>query len=95
MHASKAAGMRVLGFAGGSHCAPGYDAMLREAGAAEVFADMARSAARCSKCARTSIAMISRASLVPSAESVRTPRWFQAVVGELLRSAPSRCRDGF
>ena len=40
VHASKAAGMRVLGFTGGSHCTPGYDAMLREAGAAEVFADM-------------------------------------------------------
>jgi HAD superfamily hydrolase (TIGR01509 family) len=40
--AAIAAGMRVLGFAGGSHCAPGYDAMLRAAGARRVFADMAQ-----------------------------------------------------
>jgi HAD superfamily hydrolase (TIGR01509 family) len=40
--AALAAGMRVLGFAGGSHCGPGYEAMLRAAGAREVFADMAQ-----------------------------------------------------
>jgi HAD superfamily hydrolase (TIGR01509 family) len=38
--AAIAAGMRVLGFAGGSHCGPGYEAMLRAAGAREVFTDM-------------------------------------------------------
>jgi beta-phosphoglucomutase-like phosphatase (HAD superfamily) len=40
--AAIAAGMRVLAFAGGSHCAPGYEAMLRAAGARQVFADMAQ-----------------------------------------------------
>ena len=40
VHAAIAAGMRVLGFAGGSHCAPGYEAMLRDAGAPRVFSDM-------------------------------------------------------
>jgi HAD superfamily hydrolase (TIGR01509 family) len=38
--AALAAGMRALGFAGGSHCGPSYEAMLRDAGAREVFADM-------------------------------------------------------
>lgn len=42
VQAGIAAGMRVLGFAGASHCGPGYDALLREAGAGEVFTDMAR-----------------------------------------------------
>ena len=40
VHAATAAGMRVLGFVGGSHCAPGYEAMLRDAGAPGVFSDM-------------------------------------------------------
>jgi HAD superfamily hydrolase (TIGR01509 family) len=40
--AALAAGMRVLGFAGGSHCAPGYEAMLRAAGAPQVFTEMTR-----------------------------------------------------
>lgn len=39
--AARAAEMQVLGFAGASHCAPGYDAMLRDAGAPRVFTDMA------------------------------------------------------
>jgi hypothetical protein len=34
--------MRVLGFTGGSHCGPGHEARLREAGAAAVFDDMHR-----------------------------------------------------
>lgn len=38
--AGRAAGMRVLGFIGGSHCAPDHGAKLREAGADTVFADM-------------------------------------------------------
>lgn len=41
VHAAIAAGMRVLGFVGGSHCAPGHDAMLRGAGALRVFSEMA------------------------------------------------------
>jgi beta-phosphoglucomutase-like phosphatase (HAD superfamily) len=40
--AGRAAGMRVLGFTGASHCAPGHDARLREAGADAVFTDMRR-----------------------------------------------------
>jgi HAD superfamily hydrolase (TIGR01509 family) len=40
--AGRAAGMRVLGFAGGSHCGPDHAAMLREAGADTVFNDMTR-----------------------------------------------------
>jgi HAD superfamily hydrolase (TIGR01509 family) len=40
--AARAAGMRVLGFAGGSHCGPDHAAMLREAGADIVFDDMRR-----------------------------------------------------
>jgi HAD superfamily hydrolase (TIGR01509 family) len=41
VRAAVAAGMRVLGFAGGSHCAPGHDAVLRAAGASLVFVRMA------------------------------------------------------
>jgi HAD superfamily hydrolase (TIGR01509 family) len=40
--AARAAGMRVLGFAGGSHCGPDHAAMLRKAGADTVFNDMTR-----------------------------------------------------
>jgi HAD superfamily hydrolase (TIGR01509 family) len=40
--AARAADMRVLGFAGGSHCGPDHAAMLREAGADIVFDDMRR-----------------------------------------------------
>jgi HAD superfamily hydrolase (TIGR01509 family) len=39
--AARAAGMPVLGFAGGGHAGDGYAAKLRAAGAAPVFADMA------------------------------------------------------
>jgi HAD superfamily hydrolase (TIGR01509 family) len=35
-----AAGMKVLGFHGGSHCRPGYGDTLRAAGAAAIFDDM-------------------------------------------------------
>ena len=38
--AARAAGMRVLGFCGGSHCQPGYDEALRAAGAFLTFDDM-------------------------------------------------------
>jgi beta-phosphoglucomutase-like phosphatase (HAD superfamily) len=38
--AAAAAGMRVLGFAGGSHCPPGHAALLRAAGARLVFTRM-------------------------------------------------------
>ena len=41
VRAAVAAGMRVLGFAGGSHCAPGHGALLRAAGASFVFTRMA------------------------------------------------------
>lgn len=41
VRAAVAAGMRVIGFAGGSHCAPGHDALLRAAGAPLVFTKMA------------------------------------------------------
>jgi HAD superfamily hydrolase (TIGR01509 family) len=37
---ARAAGMVVLGFCGGSHCAPGHAEMLRGAGAAATFDDM-------------------------------------------------------
>jgi HAD superfamily hydrolase (TIGR01509 family) len=37
---ARSAGMTVLGFHGGSHCAPGHAAMLRKAGAAATFDDM-------------------------------------------------------
>jgi HAD superfamily hydrolase (TIGR01509 family) len=40
VRAAIAAGMRVLGFAGGSHCGPRHSAQLLEAGAATVFNDM-------------------------------------------------------
>ena len=40
--AGVAAGMRVLGFAGGSHCRPGHDERLRAAGAERVFANMSQ-----------------------------------------------------
>jgi HAD superfamily hydrolase (TIGR01509 family) len=40
--AARAAGMRVLGFTGGSHCGPEHAARLRGAGAAAVFDDMHR-----------------------------------------------------
>src|SRR4051812_20466208 len=36
VRAAIAAGMRVIGFTGGSHCGPGHSARLREAGAATV-----------------------------------------------------------
>ncbi|MFO1128621.1 MAG: HAD family hydrolase [Rhodospirillales bacterium] len=39
--AARAAGMRVLGFAGASHCRDGYGAMLQRAGAPVVFTRMA------------------------------------------------------
>jgi HAD superfamily hydrolase (TIGR01509 family) len=38
--AARAAGMKVLGFHGGSHCRDGYAEALREAGADLLFADM-------------------------------------------------------
>ena len=41
VRAAVAAGMRVLGFAGGSHCAPGHDALLGAAGSSLVFTRMA------------------------------------------------------
>ena len=41
VQAGVAAGMRVLGFAGGSHCRPGHDEQLKAAGAERVFSDMA------------------------------------------------------
>ena len=41
VRAAVAAGMRVLGFAGGSHCTPSHDALLRAAGASFVFTRMA------------------------------------------------------
>jgi len=40
IRAARAAGMRALGFAGGSHTGPGHAAMLRHAGAEAVFARM-------------------------------------------------------
>jgi HAD superfamily hydrolase (TIGR01509 family) len=39
--AGVAAGMRVIGFAGGGHCGPGHAERLTGAGAAAVFTDMA------------------------------------------------------
>jgi HAD superfamily hydrolase (TIGR01509 family) len=42
VHAATAAGMRALGFTGGSHCGPGHADRLRAAGAAAVFPDMRR-----------------------------------------------------
>jgi len=40
VRAARAAGMPVLGFAGGSHCGPGHDERLRAAGARDVVAEM-------------------------------------------------------
>ena len=40
VHAARAAGMRVFGFTGGRHCAPGHAERLREAGAERVLAHM-------------------------------------------------------
>lgn len=40
IQAARAAGMRVLGFAGASHCGPGYGDMLRGAGAETVIDHM-------------------------------------------------------
>lgn len=42
IRAGLAAGMRVLGFAGGGHAGPGYAGMLATAGAHAVFDDMRR-----------------------------------------------------
>ncbi|WP_458395140.1 HAD family hydrolase [Rhizobium brockwellii] len=39
--AAVAAGMRVIGFVGGSHCLPGHGGKLAEAGAIKLFNDMA------------------------------------------------------
>jgi HAD superfamily hydrolase (TIGR01509 family) len=41
VRAACAAGMRVLGFTGGSHCRPGHGDSLQEAGAMETFNTMA------------------------------------------------------
>jgi HAD superfamily hydrolase (TIGR01509 family) len=41
VNAARAAGMRVLGFCGGNHCAPGHADALTAAGATLTFADMA------------------------------------------------------
>lgn len=40
VRAARAAGMRVLGFVGGRHCAPGHDAALLQAGAERVIERM-------------------------------------------------------
>jgi len=42
VQAASSAGMRVLGFTGGSHCGSGHAGRLQEAGAAETFADLRR-----------------------------------------------------
>jgi HAD superfamily hydrolase (TIGR01509 family) len=42
VQAAAAAGMRVIGFAGGSHCRPGHADRLRAAGAAAITDDMRR-----------------------------------------------------
>jgi HAD superfamily hydrolase (TIGR01509 family) len=42
VEAAVAAGMEVIGFTGGSHCAPGHAARLAERGAAHIVDDMAR-----------------------------------------------------
>jgi HAD superfamily hydrolase (TIGR01509 family) len=39
--AALAAGMTVVGFVGGSHCRPGHDDAMRDAGCVEVFSRMA------------------------------------------------------
>lgn len=41
VEAAIAAGMTVIGFTGGSHCAPGHAARLAERGASQVVSDMA------------------------------------------------------
>ncbi len=46
VQAGVAAGMRVLGFTGGTHCTPGHGARLAGEGAEAVFADMAGLAER-------------------------------------------------
>ncbi|PYF01453.1 HAD superfamily hydrolase (TIGR01509 family) [Rhodopseudomonas faecalis] len=43
--AARAAGMVALGFCGGSHCGSGHGALLAQAGADQVFADMRQLAA--------------------------------------------------
>ena len=40
--AGRAAGMTVIGFAGGGHCLTGHDQNLRTAGAALVITEMSR-----------------------------------------------------
>jgi beta-phosphoglucomutase-like phosphatase (HAD superfamily) len=45
VQAAVAAGMRVIGFTGGSHCRPGHAERLRAAGASAVCAGMAELAA--------------------------------------------------
>lgn len=40
VQAAKAAGMRVFGFVGGSHCTPDHSHMLKDAGAELIFRDM-------------------------------------------------------
>lgn len=40
VRAARAAGMRVIGYVGGSHCPPGHAAALEAAGAQSVFADL-------------------------------------------------------
>ena len=42
VQAAVAAGMRAIGFTGGSHCRPGHAERLRAAGAAEIAGDMRR-----------------------------------------------------
>ena len=42
VQAGLAAGMRVIGFAGGGHCGPGHAERLLAAGATAAFSDMAR-----------------------------------------------------
>ena len=42
VEAGVAAGMRVLGFAGGSHCGPGHGERLKACGAERVFTDMSQ-----------------------------------------------------
>ncbi|QII86347.1 HAD family phosphatase [Bordetella hinzii] len=41
VQAARAAGMRVLGYTGASHIAPGHDNKLRQAGAVDTVADLA------------------------------------------------------
>jgi HAD superfamily hydrolase (TIGR01509 family) len=49
--AARAAGKTALGFCGGSHCGAGHDALLAQAGADQVFADMRQLAAMIDKLA--------------------------------------------